>query len=224
MKFTPNFTKREWTRGLIAMCISMLIMPGLLAFIPGITDAQLNFASFLSDGIIVMLFLRRFLGRNITAALDHPLRTLYLAALGYLANMAFSQMTAIVSYLLLPDYVNLNDQSIQSQLTSETTLVLLTTVVLAPIVEECFFRGLLFRGLYDRSPAAAWTASVVLFSVVHIAAFIGWYSPLALLVSFITYLPAGIVLCVTYQRSGNIIAPILTHVFINLMAVSATLR
>ena len=224
MKFTPNFSKTEWKRGLIAMCLSMLLVPGFLALIPGITDARINFGSFLADLTVVVVFLRRFLGKNITVSLDHPLRTLYLAALGYLGCTALTELVSVCTYWCLPEYVNLNDLSIQSQLASETVVMLLTTVVLAPVVEECFFRGLLFRGLYDRSPAAAWTASVALFAVVHVAGFIGWYSPMALLASFVTYIPAGVVLCVTYQRSGSIIAPILTHALVNLMAASAIVR
>ena len=165
-----------------------------------------------------------YLKKNITVSLDHPFATLYLAILGSLGVTVLRDLASILTFWLVPEYVNLNDQSIQSQLADETTLMLLTTVVLAPITEECFFRGLLFRGLYDRSPAAAWVASVGLFSVVHVAAFIGRYSPLALLASFIAYLPAGVVLCVTYRRSGGIIAPILAHAMLNLQAALAILR
>ena len=224
MKFTPNFTRTEWKRGLIALCVSMLAVSGLIAQIPGLSNAQLNFVSYLTDAVVAVIFLRRFLGRNIAAALDRPFATLYLATLGYLGHLALGQLTAVVISLLQPEFINLNDQTIQTQLVSEVPLMVMTTVVLAPIVEECFFRGLLFRGLYDRSPAAAWTASLVLFAAVHVAGYIGSYSPLALLVSFIQYIPPGIVLCVTYQRSGNIISPIFAHAFINLAACLAVLR
>ena len=224
MKFTPNFSRQEWKRGLIALCLSMLLVPGLLSLIPGLSGARINFLSYLADFAVVILFLGRFLKKNILVALDHPFSTLYLTALGYLGITTLTELASILTFWLVPQYVNLNDQTIQSQLASETTLMLLTTVVLAPIVEECFFRGLLFRGLYDRSPAAAWMASVALFSVVHVAAFIGYYSPLALLASFIAYIPAGLVLCITYERSGGIVAPILAHAVANLMAATAILR
>ena len=150
--------------------------------------------------------------------------TLYLAALGYLACTALNELTYLLTFWIQPTYTNLNDQSIQSQLTSETSLMLLTTVVLAPIAEECFFRGLLFRGLYDRSPAAAWVASVGLFAAMHVVSFIGVYSPLELAVSLLMYVPAGVILCITYRRSGNLIAPIITHAVINLLASAAVLR
>ena len=59
MRFTPNFSRQEWKRGLIAMCLSMLLVPGLLAMIPGLSDARLNFLSYLSDLMVTVIFLRK---------------------------------------------------------------------------------------------------------------------------------------------------------------------
>ena len=68
------------------------------------------------------------------------------------------------------------------------------TVFLVPVAEETLFRGLLFRGLYDRSPVLSWLISTVVFSLVHIAGYIGQYDPMMLLMAFLQYLPAGICL------------------------------
>ena len=85
MKFTPNLTKTEWKNGLSALTVAMFLLPGLLAYLPGLSGAMLNFtAYFISVGTAVY-FLRRFLGKNIAVALSHPFATLYLAVLGYLA-------------------------------------------------------------------------------------------------------------------------------------------
>ena len=224
MKFTPNLTKTEWKNGLIAMTVAMFLLPGLLAFIPGLSEAMLNFtAYFISVGTAVY-FLRRFLGKNMVVALTRPFATLYLAVLGYLACLAFTEVAYYVAWLVVPDYVNLNNQTVQAQLTADLPLMVITTVVLAPIAEECFFRGLLFRGIYDRSPIWAWVLSVGLFAVGHVTSYIGAYSPLEILVSLLTYIPAGIILNVTYHRSGSIISPIIAHAIINLMAALAVTR
>ena len=224
MKFTPNLTKKEFKNGLIAMIVTFFILPNLLALIPALSEAQLNFYSYAISTVTAVACLRCYLGRNIIAALDHPFATLYFAVLGYLANLVFVQMMDYAAYVLLPDYVNYNNQAIMVQFSADLYLMLATTVVLAPIVEECIFRGLLFRGLYDRSPAAAWVSSVGLFAAMHVVSFIGVYSPLELVVSLLMYMPAGVILCVTYRRSGNLIAPIITHAVINLMASAAVLR
>ena len=218
MKFTPNLTKTEWKNGLIAMTVAMFLLPGLLAFIPGLSEAMLNFtAYFISVGTAVY-FLRRFLAKNVGVALARPFATLYLASL------AFTEVTYYIAWLVSPDYVNLNNQTVQSLLATDLPLILITTVVLAPIAEECFFRGLLFRGIYDRSPVWAWVLSVGLFALGHVAGYIGMYTLPEMLVSLLIYIPAGIILNVTYRRSGSIISPIIAHAIINLMAALAAAR
>ena len=224
MKFTPNLSKREWKSGLIALTLVMFLLPNLLALIPGVSGAKLSFASYLISAVTAGWCLRRYLGKNLTAALDHPFFTIYFAILGYLANLVLGQMVSYAAYWVLPNYVNFNNQAIETMMSAEVTLMLITTVVLAPIAEECFFRGLLFRGMYDRSPAAAWLLSVGLFALAHVVGFLGVYTPLEMLFSLLIYIPSGVVLCVTYHRSGNIISPIITHAIINLMASLTTVR
>ena len=224
MKFTPNLTKKEWKNGLIALTAAMFLLPGLIGCIPGLSGAELNFTAYFISAGTAVYFLRRFLGKNIGAALDRPFATIYLAVLGYLANQVLSEAISYISWALLPGYVNLNTQAVQDQLAVNLPIMLLTTVVLAPIAEECFFRGLLFRGVYDRSPVLAWVLSVGLFAVGHVASFLGIYTLMELLVSLLIYIPAGIVLNVTYRRSGNILSPILAHAIINLMAALAATR
>ena len=224
MKFTPNLTKTEWKNGLIAMTVAMLLLPGLLAYLPGLSGAMLNFTAYFISVGTAIYFLRRFLGKNMGVALIHPFTTLYLAVLGYLANLAFAQIVDFIAWMLLPDYVNLNTQAVQAQLAAELPLMVITTVVLAPIAEECFFRGLLFRGIYDRSPLWAWVLSVGLFALGHVAGYIGMYTLPEMLVSLLVYIPSGIILNVTYRRSGSIISPIIAHAIINLMAAMAAAR
>ena len=95
----------------------------------------------------------------------------------------------------------------------------LATVLFVPVAEETLFRGLLFRGLWDRSPIAAWCVSVAVFSLVHIIGYIGTYPPLMLLMAFVQYLPAGICLAYAYRKADTIFAPILMHIAINQVAL-----
>ena len=225
MKFTPNLTRNEQKYGFIALVLSMVVLPGLLVFaLPGASTARLNFINYFIFAAVAVYVLRGFLTRNLAAALRSPFLTLYYAALGYLAHTVLSELSAMLIYTFSNHYVNLNDQNIVSQIGDEMRLMLVTTVILAPIAEECLFRGLLFRGLYDRSPAAAWILSAVLFSAVHVVGFIGVYAPLTLALAFIQYLPAGVALCFAYQRGGSIFSPILTHAIINLMAFYSVTR
>ena len=226
MNFTPNLTKNEWKYGMIDMCIGMLILPDLLylALYGRVNAAQVNFLSYFATAAVAVYLLRRFLKHNLAVALAHPFWLSYRACCGYLAQMALSALVSIGIYAIAPSFANLNDANVNTMMQGDPRLMVMTVTILAPIVEECFYRGLLFRGIYPRSPVAAWILSVGLFAMVHVVGYLGTYSPLGLVLSFVQYLPAGLVLCITYQRTGTIMGPILTHSLINLMAVYATLR
>ena len=226
MKFTPNFTKREWKNGMIAMGICMLILPIVLGFVlyGPLNEAQINFTAYFIAAGAAVYVLRGFLKRNWIVASRRPVLTVYYACLGYLATMAMNMLVAMLTVFFSDSFVNLNDQAVNTMLQSDTRLIFITVVVLAPIVEECLYRGLLFRGIYDRSPVLAWVISIGAFAASHVVSFIGIYSPVEILLSLMQYLPPSIALALTYQKTGTIIAPMMTHAIINLMAVYATMR
>ena len=224
MKFTPNLSRSEWRNGMIAVILCLLILPNVLV-LPGILNlAQVNFTVYFITAAAAVYVLRRFLGRNLKAALVRPVYTVYYAALGYLAVMAMNTLVSVAIYAISSSFINLNDQNVNTMLAGNTRLIVVTVLILAPIVEEILYRGLLFRGVYDRSPAAAWMLSVGLFAASHVVSYLGFYSPLALLLSFVQYLPAGIALCLCYRQTGTIIGPMLTHAIINFMALYVSMR
>ena len=82
-------------------------------------------------------------------------------------------------------------------------------------VEECFYRGLIFRPLYGRSPWAAYLLSMAAFSLAHIVGYWGSYSLWEMVVCFLQYLPAGLCLAWSYTKSDTIFAPIVIHALVN---------
>ena len=93
-------------------------------------------------------------------------------------------------------------------------------VVMAPIVEEPMFRGLLFGCIRPRSRALAYIVSVLLFSLYHVwqYAFIG--GDFTLLIYSLLYMPVSAGLCWAYDRSGSIWAPMVMHGIINALSLS----
>ena len=82
----------------------------------------------------------------------------------------------------------------------------LAAVVLAPVVEEMLFRGILFSWLKKIGPASvAYLMSSALFAVIHIN-----------LVTFIPLLFLGLVLAWLMEWTDNLLAPILAHAVFNL--------
>ena len=88
-----------------------------------------------------------------------------------------------------------------------------------PVAEECLFRGIVFRGIYDRSHILAWIVSAGLFALVHVIGYFGSAAPLTLLLCFLQYIPAGICLAASYRLSGSILSPILIHAAVNFVGM-----
>jgi membrane protease YdiL (CAAX protease family) len=94
-----------------------------------------------------------------------------------------------------------------------TILTALTLVVLAPLVEEMVFRGLLFGALAPRLGIyAAALISALIFGLVHGDA-----------VLFPTLAALGFINALTYANTGNLIVPITLHALNNTLAAIALL-
>lgn len=94
-------------------------------------------------------------------------------------------------------------------------LAMFSIVVLAPISEELVFRGLIYRtlkglGAFRGALNAIFAASVsaLLFSAIHANAFV-------LLPLFIM----GMILTASYEKSGNIMVPMLVHSLFNIFNI-----
>lgn len=91
-------------------------------------------------------------------------------------------------------------------------VTILYAIVIAPIHEELFFRGILFRSLRDRYGfGLGATMSGLAFGLVH-------YIPAAfvdslLLMSVMVF--TGFALAYLYERRGNIVAPMIAHATFN---------
>ena len=93
----------------------------------------------------------------------------------------------------------------------EYAVAITAVAVLAPAVEELFFRGYVFNAyLQAKGIRASYIFSSLAFSLVH-------GLPALLLAIFGT----GLVLAYTYRRTGTIVAPIVAHVLNNSIAFIA---
>ena len=218
MRFSPALSKQELKSGFVYLAVSLLLIPSFLSFLP-FSPGKLNFIYYLLNFFAAVFIFRRFLWSSLQVALDRPFPTLYYSALGYLGHTAIGELLMVLILMVFPNFSNINDQGILSMLEADFYLMAIGTIFLVPVAEECFYRGLLFRGLYDRSPLIAYTASMLAFAFIHVMGYIGEFAPLQLLLCFIQYLPAGYCLCFAYRYGGSIVSPIIVHIFINAVAI-----
>ena len=221
---SPCPSGQESIAGACYLAFQMLLLPSVLFWINSrmdkpLSDPELNFLFYLVNFIAVLVIFHDFLARSLSLLLHHPIDALQAAILGFVAYyVCYYAIDTLVS-LLVPGYTNYNDESIAALSRGNYFLTLIGTVILVPLAEECFFRGLIFRNLYPSSKWAAYLVSILAFAAIHILGYIGTYSPLELVLAVLQYLPAGLCLAWSYTRADTIFAPILIHAAINATAI-----
>lgn len=111
-----------------------------------------------------------------------------------------------------------NQNLFLSMLDANAFIMVIQAVILAPLVEELLFRGLLYGSLREYSKILAFAVSSLVFGFIHIynGLFAGDISQLLYLIS---YGGMGFIFAYTYEKNGNIAAPILLHMLNNGIAV-----
>ena len=223
---TVSFHRSELLWGWLYMAAEFLILPSVLYWIsdrlfPGISDSEVNFLFYFVNFLATLLIFRKFLSRNWGTAKNNLLHMGLYVLLGLFLYWASSLVMAEVTYYLMPDFVNINDMSIAAMRQGGFLLTAIGTVILVPVAEECLFRGLLFRGMYSQSRWAAYAVSSLWFCLPHVSAYIGSYDWAVLALCFIQYLPAGLILAWSYEKSNTIFTPILIHTIINAFGIYA---
>lgn len=212
--------KRSLTFGLIYIALQLLVLPLALTWgnwLLGspLSVTSLNFVFFAFNFIVITVVYRDFLLKNIKILIQNPWRVLRFAGAGLMLYWIAAFAVGFLISSVHPDFANANDISI-SQMTKENyTLMSIGTVLLVPVVEETLYRGVVFGGIYPKSRVLAYVVSIAVFSIIHILGYIRVYTPIELLLSFVQYLPAGICLAWTYEKSDSIWAPILIHIAVN---------
>ena len=172
--------------------------------------------------VLTAIFLR-FLVDQLRPLQDRGWRLFPDLLLGWLAQYGLSFLASLAAGVLLAalglEYSNLNQETVELVTALTPAAAILNACVLAPIVEELLFRGLIFRGIYRRSRVWAYLVSMLAFALAHILSAI-LYQPVGLtLVNVIVYLPAGFALAWIYERSETIWEAIFLHAAINAVAM-----
>lgn len=223
-KSLPSLSRQEKYLGIGYLIFEFTLLPIVLQLVYSLFSSEIdpalyNFLYFFVNCICVLAIFSKFVKKNMLRTASHPDVLALTAVIGFGLYRAASIALGVLITVLFPDYVNLNDSSLTSIFESFPLLLVLGTVILAPIAEEMLFRGLVFGWLFEKNTWLAYILSVFIFAAIHVVQYIGLYSPAHLVVALLQYLPAGIVLAWAYHRSGNLLAPILIHALNNGLAV-----
>lgn len=213
-------SSQETISGAVYFAFQLLLLSGILSWINThlthpLNSAELNFVYYLINFMAMLLIFHNFLGRSASQVWHHPAYFCQAVILGCAAYFACSWATAWLVRQLVPGFTNYNDAAIAGMSQGNYFLMVIGTVILVPPVEECMFRGLIFRNLYGKSRWAAYIVSILAFALIHILGYIGRYSALELLMAVLQYLPAGLCLAWAYTKADTIFAPIVIHALVN---------
>lgn len=180
-----------------------------------ITNFQLNLLYFTVNFVVVLAVYHRFLLKSLRGFTEHFWKFIQTLILGFALYYFTTLVLTRLLSLLVGSVPNFNDEVVGSYISQNKAVMLVCTVIIAPIVEETLVRGVVFGSLHSKNRILAYIASVLLFSFLHVWQYYPQAGLVPILASALGYIPASVALGWTYEKSGTIWAPIVLHAVIN---------
>lgn len=224
-KDTFKFPMRKYEKvlGIIHIPFHAIILPLLLIFILSVFNADISnpyrmLLYYAISFVIVLAVMFRFLRSSFSDLIDGVWQAIQALILAYILYRALLWVGALLLTQFMTEQ-NPNQDVLVTQVAADFRVMIVVTVLLAPIVEETTFRGALFGTIRQKSRVAAYIVSTVLFCFIHLWDFLVSDFSWATFSALVQYVPASIALAWCYDRSGTIWMPILMHMVINLTGV-----
>lgn len=219
--------RKTVTAGWVYTAFQLAFLPELLLYVSTVwrlPEAVTNLIYYSVNFLFTLWIFRDFLWDNLEAALRHPLRLALAVLPGFALHWGAGQLFGALTAHLAPGFANANDEAVAAMLAFAPRLMPIALTVLVPPAEECLFRGLIFARLWPKSKILAYGLSIAAFCFVHVAGYIGQIPPVTLVLCILQYVPAGLILALSYRSSGSLLAPILIHAAANAAACLQVMR
>ena len=183
----------------------------------GLTELQVNVTFFVINCVMIWVIFHNFLIRSFRAIRFWELvQALILGfCLYYAGNFVFNWIISLLDLTI----TSFNDETIMGLISQNKWVMVICSVLLAPIVEETLVRGLLFGVLRRQSRILAYVVTIIFFAVIHVWQYLLVYDFKAVLLAALQYIPASIALGWTYEKSNTVWAPIFLHMTINAISM-----
>lgn len=229
MEVPVLMNRREARLGWVFLALEILVLPRLFPMVNALlpkplNSAQLNFAFFVTNFLVVLLIFHEFLLENLRRFRKNIWRNLVVIALGFSVYTFVSVLMGLLVTYFAPDFVNANDANVAAVSQNAPLLMGLGTAVLVPPTEETLFRGLLFGEPARKNKLVGWVVSTGVFAMVHVTGYIGVYTPKMMALALLQYLPAGIILAGCYCLGGSLVASVGVHALVNLCSYLTMFR
>ena len=217
--FPLTLLPMEMGLGWLYLAAEFLLIPSLIytlgGFFGGFSNAAANFIYYLTNALCCAAIFRRLLRQSLDQAGAHPGCLLLCSVGAFLGYQICFRILDWIIRVTMPGFSNVNDNAILTMVASAPLLMGIGTILLVPIAEECLFRGLIFVPMYRKNHFLGYLVSTLAFCAIHVVGYIGIYPPKLLLLCFLQYIPAGLLLGWACAASGSLFAPMLVHSAIN---------
>lgn len=185
-----------------------------------LSTGNLNLLYYGIGFIFLLITLFKFMKQSFADLCSNVLDTLIGVGAGYILYILLSYAVSSFLSLFLSDLTNPNSSAVINETRLNPNTMLAIGVLLAPIVEEILFRGVVFGTLRKKSRLLAYVVSSVFFSIYHLWSYLIYSFNPVLLLFLVQYVPAGIVLAWSYERGRNVWCPVFLHMLINYISIS----
>ena len=224
-RFSDLMTRPQRILGFIWLPIHIVILPLLLGTVLVLLlhkapdDATANIIYYLISFAFVLIAFWRFLKEGFARFIDRFSYCCMIIVLAYFINLALSgiltALQSVIGELSAP-----NNDAIDVLADQSYKQVFALAVLMAPIVEEVLFRGVIFGSIARKNRVVAYAVSIILFSLYHVWQFAVLEMDVSVLLSAMLYIPLSTALTFCYDRTETIWTPIFFHIFVNTLALT----
>lgn len=219
-EFCENFDPSEKRKGIALLIIyigTIIFGTNILKIINNeMLLKNENFVWYSILTIIITIFYSNTIFKSVKSITNDLIKNLISLIVILLVTLILVVIVSVgISFLGI---TNGNQVDVNQALEEERKLTLIAACFLAPITEEFIYRYLIFRTIRVHNIPIAHIGSALLFGFCHV-----WYYVIVCrdISSFIAILPTfviGLGCSMTYEKTKNIIYPILFHIILNLIS------
>lgn len=227
-EFHNLMTRGEKIAGWIWLAVHVVLLPQLIAVAAAYMlsrgrmpdDLTLNIWYYLIGLVFLLVTQFKFFRENYHIFTGNMRNALITMLLAFGILIVFGRLFALLTSLFGPLPSSPNQEAVEELATADMRRMAASAVIMAPIVEEALFRGMIFGSIRPKNRILAYVVSMVVFSLYHVWQYALMYRSLTPLVSGAAYLPIAFVLAFCYDRTESIWTPIFFHMFYNALALS----
>lgn len=183
------------------------------------SDVTCNVWYYLIGLVFTLIAMWGFLRRSYDTLSDGILRCIGILFAAYGLDVLLSLVLQLGAGFI-GELPSPNNDAVTRLAAADHKRMIAVAVFMAPLVEECLFRGVLFGAIRPRSRFWAYVVSIALFALYHVWQYALMYQDARLLLSALRYVPVSAALAFCYEQTRSIWPPVFFHMFINAMSLT----